>query len=159
MNLTQRTIRFVVKRRGTPQKPWRWKIYCAGKLALVERSLVFFECMAEGELHQEADEIGERERPREGDAAHASRARDSQREWLTGRVLRWFARIGAAVIKPIKYVFAHGDRAIELAGRWQQHPASNQRRNPSGADSRSQILHRLYPFARRARCRPRLGLA
>ena len=46
---------FVVKRRGTPQKPWRWEIYCAGKLALVERSLVFFESMAEGKLHQEAD--------------------------------------------------------------------------------------------------------
>ena len=27
----------------------------------------------------------------------------------------------------------------------------------SGADSRSQILHRLYPFARRARCRSRLS--
>jgi|SRR6516164_8411522 putative ABC transport system substrate-binding protein len=24
---------FVVKRRGTPQKPWRWEIYCAGKSA------------------------------------------------------------------------------------------------------------------------------
>ena len=27
----------------------------------------------------------------------------------------------------------------------------------SGADSRSQILHRRYPFARRARCRSRLS--
>ena len=50
-----------------------------------------------------------------------------------------------------------GDRALELGGGWQQHPASNQRRNPSGADSRSQILHRLYPFARRARSRSRLS--
>jgi hypothetical protein len=38
---------FVVKRRGTPQKPWRWEIYCAGKSAPVERSPVFFESMAE----------------------------------------------------------------------------------------------------------------
>ena len=38
---------FVVKRRGTPQKPWRWEIYCAGKSAPVERSTVFFESMAE----------------------------------------------------------------------------------------------------------------
>jgi len=32
---------FVVKRRGNPQKPWRWEIYCAGKSAPVERSPVF----------------------------------------------------------------------------------------------------------------------
>src|SRR5947199_4427503 len=38
---------FVVKRRGNPQKPWRWEIYCAGKSAPVERSSVFFESMAE----------------------------------------------------------------------------------------------------------------
>ena len=38
---------FVVKRRGTPQKPWRWEIYCAGKSASLERSRVFFESMAE----------------------------------------------------------------------------------------------------------------
>jgi hypothetical protein len=38
---------FVVKRRGTPQKPWRWEIFCAGKSAPVERSPVFFESMAE----------------------------------------------------------------------------------------------------------------
>jgi hypothetical protein len=38
---------FVVKRRGSPQKPWRWEIYCAGKSAPVERSPVFFESMAE----------------------------------------------------------------------------------------------------------------
>jgi len=38
---------FVVKRRGSPQKPWRWEIYCAGKSAPVERSRVFFESMAE----------------------------------------------------------------------------------------------------------------
>jgi len=38
---------FVVKRRGNPQKPWRWEIYCAGKSAPVERSTVFFESMAE----------------------------------------------------------------------------------------------------------------
>ena len=38
---------FVVKRRGTPQKPWRWEIYCAGKSAPVERSPIFFESMAE----------------------------------------------------------------------------------------------------------------
>jgi hypothetical protein len=38
---------FVVKRRGNPQKPWRWEIYCAGKSAPVERSPVFFESMAE----------------------------------------------------------------------------------------------------------------
>jgi hypothetical protein len=36
-----------VKRRGTPQKPWRWEIYCAGKSTPVERSPVFFESMAE----------------------------------------------------------------------------------------------------------------
>jgi hypothetical protein len=38
---------FVVKRRGNPQKPWRWEIYCAGKSAPVERSSVFFESTAE----------------------------------------------------------------------------------------------------------------
>ena len=38
---------FVVKRRGTPEKPWRWEIYCAGKSAPVGRSPVFFERMAE----------------------------------------------------------------------------------------------------------------
>jgi hypothetical protein len=38
---------FVVKRRGIPQKPWRWEIYCAGKSAPVERSPVFFGSMAE----------------------------------------------------------------------------------------------------------------
>jgi hypothetical protein len=38
---------FVVKRRGNPQKPWRWEIYCAGKSVPVERSPVFFESMAE----------------------------------------------------------------------------------------------------------------
>jgi hypothetical protein len=38
---------FVVKRRGTPQKPWRWEIYYAGKSAPVERPPVFFGSMAE----------------------------------------------------------------------------------------------------------------
>ena len=38
---------FVVKRRGNAPKAWRWEIYCAGKMAPVERSLVFFESMAE----------------------------------------------------------------------------------------------------------------
>jgi hypothetical protein len=38
---------FVVKRRGTPEKPCRWEIYCAGKSAPVERSPAFFESMAE----------------------------------------------------------------------------------------------------------------
>lgn len=38
---------FVVKRRGNSPKPWRWKIYCAGKSGPVERSPVFFENMAE----------------------------------------------------------------------------------------------------------------
>jgi hypothetical protein len=38
---------FVVKRRGNPQKPWRWEIYCASKSAPVERSPVFFESVAE----------------------------------------------------------------------------------------------------------------
>jgi hypothetical protein len=38
---------FVVKRRGTPQKRRRWENYCVGKSAPVERSLVFFESMAE----------------------------------------------------------------------------------------------------------------
>ena len=38
---------FVVKRRGNPQKPWRWEIYCAGESAPVERSPVFFESMTE----------------------------------------------------------------------------------------------------------------
>ena len=38
---------FVVKRRGGPTKPWRWEIYCACKAVPVERSLIFFESMAE----------------------------------------------------------------------------------------------------------------
>ena len=38
---------FVVKPRGTPQKPWRWEIYCAGKSAPVKRSPILFESMAE----------------------------------------------------------------------------------------------------------------
>ena len=38
---------FVVKRRGRSSKPWRWEIYCACKSVPVERSLIFFESMAE----------------------------------------------------------------------------------------------------------------
>jgi hypothetical protein len=38
---------FVVKRRGSPAKPWRWEIYRAGRSGPVESSLVFFESMAE----------------------------------------------------------------------------------------------------------------
>ena len=36
-----------VKLRGTPPKLWRWEIYCACKAAPVERSLVFFESIAD----------------------------------------------------------------------------------------------------------------
>ena len=38
---------FVVKRRGSPAKPWRWEIYRAGRSGLVECSPGFFEGMAE----------------------------------------------------------------------------------------------------------------
>jgi hypothetical protein len=38
---------FVVKRRGSPAKPWRWEIYCAGRSGPLERSPDFFESMAE----------------------------------------------------------------------------------------------------------------
>jgi hypothetical protein len=38
---------FVVKRRGSPPKPWRWEIYCAGSMAPVERSPDLYESMAE----------------------------------------------------------------------------------------------------------------
>ena len=38
---------FAVKRRGSPPKPWRWEIYCAGSMAPVERSPVLYESMAE----------------------------------------------------------------------------------------------------------------
>ena len=38
---------FVVKRRGTPPKAWRWEIYRAGKSDAVMRSPVFFESMAQ----------------------------------------------------------------------------------------------------------------
>jgi hypothetical protein len=38
---------FVVKRRGSPPKPWRWEIYCADSMAPVERSPVLYESMAE----------------------------------------------------------------------------------------------------------------
>jgi hypothetical protein len=38
---------FVVKRRGSPAKPWRWEIYCAGRSGPVERSPGFFESMGE----------------------------------------------------------------------------------------------------------------
>jgi len=38
---------FVVKRRGNPEKPWQWEIYCAGRSAPVERSPGSFERMAE----------------------------------------------------------------------------------------------------------------
>jgi hypothetical protein len=37
----------VVKRRGSPPKPWRWEIYRAGRSGPVERSPGFFEGMAE----------------------------------------------------------------------------------------------------------------
>jgi hypothetical protein len=37
----------VVKRRGSPPKPWRCEIYRAGKSDPVERSAVFFESMAQ----------------------------------------------------------------------------------------------------------------
>src|SRR6186997_3003926 len=33
----------VVKRRGSPPKPWRWEIYCACKAVPVRRSPVFFD--------------------------------------------------------------------------------------------------------------------
>jgi hypothetical protein len=32
----------VVKRRGSPPKPWRWEIYCACKAVPIERSPIFF---------------------------------------------------------------------------------------------------------------------
>ena len=38
---------FVIKRRGSPPKPWRWEIYHAGTAVPIERSPVFFESMAE----------------------------------------------------------------------------------------------------------------
>jgi hypothetical protein len=38
---------FVVKRRGSPPKPWRWEIYCAGKSDAVLRSPEFFGTMSE----------------------------------------------------------------------------------------------------------------
>ncbi|MGA9282526.1 MAG: hypothetical protein WBW00_14740 [Pseudolabrys sp.] len=38
---------FVVKRRGSPPKPWRWEIYCAGSMAPVERSAILYETMTE----------------------------------------------------------------------------------------------------------------
>jgi hypothetical protein len=38
---------FVVKRRGTLAKPWRWEIFLAGKSVPVKRSAVFFESMSE----------------------------------------------------------------------------------------------------------------
>jgi hypothetical protein len=38
---------FVVKRRGSPAKPWRWEIYRAGRSGLVECLPGFFESMAE----------------------------------------------------------------------------------------------------------------
>jgi hypothetical protein len=38
---------FVITRRGSPPKPWRWEIYRAGTAVPIERSLVFFESMAE----------------------------------------------------------------------------------------------------------------
>jgi len=36
----------VVKRRGSPPKPWRWEIYCACKAVPVKRSPVFFDSAA-----------------------------------------------------------------------------------------------------------------
>jgi hypothetical protein len=38
---------FVVKRRGSPAKPWRREIYCAGRSGPLERSPDFFGSMAE----------------------------------------------------------------------------------------------------------------
>ena len=38
---------FVVKRRGSFSKPWRWEIYRAGKSDAIERSAVLFESMAQ----------------------------------------------------------------------------------------------------------------
>ena len=38
---------FVVKRRGSAPKPWRWEIYRAGKSDPVKRSATLFETMAE----------------------------------------------------------------------------------------------------------------
>ena len=37
---------FVIKRRGSPPKPWRWEIYRARTAVPIERSPVFFESMA-----------------------------------------------------------------------------------------------------------------
>ena len=38
---------FVVKMRGGAEKPWIWEVHCAGKAKPVERSLVFYQRMAE----------------------------------------------------------------------------------------------------------------
>jgi hypothetical protein len=38
---------YVVKRRGSPPKPWRWEIYRVGKSDPVMRSTLFFETMAQ----------------------------------------------------------------------------------------------------------------
>jgi hypothetical protein len=38
---------FVVKRRGSSSRPWRWEIYRAGKSDPLERSAVLFESMAQ----------------------------------------------------------------------------------------------------------------
>jgi hypothetical protein len=38
---------FVIKRRGSPPKPWRWEIYRAGTAVPIEHSPVLFESMAE----------------------------------------------------------------------------------------------------------------
>jgi hypothetical protein len=36
----------IAKLRGTPPKPWRWEIYCAGRIGPVERGRVFFDSRA-----------------------------------------------------------------------------------------------------------------
>jgi hypothetical protein len=38
---------FVVKRRGSSSRPWRWEIYRAGKSDPLERSAVLFESVAQ----------------------------------------------------------------------------------------------------------------
>jgi len=32
----------IAKLRGTPPQPWRWEIYCAGRVGPVERGRIFF---------------------------------------------------------------------------------------------------------------------
>jgi hypothetical protein len=65
----------IAKLRGTPPKPWRWEIYCAGRVGPVERGRVFFDRRTAA--------------LNEGKKALARLLEKSRRGWQSGCKISW----------------------------------------------------------------------